>query len=104
MFVPSQICLTFGEGRTIKGDVGKFDLEHTCYGLNPDKAVGGPNDPAANRQGQRDIAVMQATGASVLSRQAASIEKTFEASISQLMNVLTNKSNSRCVLVLFRLF
>ena len=100
MFVPSQICITFGEGRTFRGDVGKFDLEHTCYGLNPEMAVGDANDPAANRQGQRDIAVMQATGASVLNRQAASIEKTFEASMAQLIGVLTNKSNSRCVTAL----
>ena len=95
MCVPLQICVIFGEGRTFRGDVGKFNLENTCYGLNPEKAVADTNDPAANRQGQRDIAVMQATGASVLNRQAANIEKTFEASMVQLLGVLTSKSNSR---------
>jgi hypothetical protein len=86
-----QIHSIFGESRSFRGNVEKFALEHTPYGLNPDLAVGDKaNDPTANRQGQRDMAVTQASGATLMAKQAAGIEKTFEHSMDKLIGVLTH--------------
>ena len=61
--------MIFGEGRTFRGDVGKYALEKTPYGLNPELSEPDTvNDPAANRAGQRLQAVVHASAATSLEK------------------------------------
>jgi len=81
-----EICKVFGEGRSFRGDVGKFALEKTPYGLNPELAAPDPHvDPTANRQGQREHAVMQVAGATNLLTGANNLEGAITAGMSSLI-------------------
>eukprot|EP00192_Tetraselmis_astigmatica_P020022 CAMPEP_0117659686 /NCGR_PEP_ID=MMETSP0804-20121206/6564_1 /TAXON_ID=1074897 /ORGANISM="Tetraselmis astigmatica, Strain CCMP880" /LENGTH=197 /DNA_ID=CAMNT_0005466359 /DNA_START=248 /DNA_END=841 /DNA_ORIENTATION=+ len=90
------ICEIFGEGRSFRGDVGKFALENTPYGLNPELAAPDPHtDPAANRQGQRDQAVVHASAATTLQQKADSLEGAITGTMTQLVEAIKRSKEAR---------
>ena len=85
-----QIFHIFGPGRTFRGQVGKWGLEDSSLGLNPELAAADPStDPTANREGQREEATVQASGARQLMKTAQGMEHAISSGIQALANQIS---------------
>jgi len=74
----------FVEGRGFRGEVGKFALDLTPYGLNPEMtSPDAQTYPAANRQGQCDLAVIQASVATRMMKHAAALDDSIKGTMSE---------------------